>query len=124
MSKGKKKARRSGSFVGNGSCDVLCSATSSQLDQDHLTTTMHDRCSSQAVDQANSESMACKMLSNTTLLSQESANPQVSHEQQGKELATPPECCPIQVILSNFTLTHRYKAEDEWRTEHELVLPN
>ncbi|TKW14934.2 hypothetical protein SEVIR_5G200100v4 [Setaria viridis] len=99
MSKEKKKARRSGSFVGNGSCDALCSPKSSQLDQDHLTTTMHDRCSSLAVDQANSESMACQMLSNTTLLSQESANPQVSHEQQGKELATPPECCPIQPIM-------------------------
>jgi hypothetical protein len=91
MSKEKNKAIRSGSFVGNGSCDVLCSSKSSQLDQDHLTAAMHDRCSSLAFGKANSESEACKMSSNTTLLSQESANPLVCHKQQRKEVATPPE---------------------------------
>jgi len=91
MSKEKNKATRSGSFVGNVSCDVMCSSKSSQLDQDHLTAAMHARCSSVAFGQANSESKACKMSSNTTLLSQESANPLVCHEQQRKEVATPSE---------------------------------
>jgi len=90
MSKKKNKATRSGSFFSNGSCDVMCSSKSSQLDQDHLTAAMHGKCSSLAFGQANSESKVCKMSSNT-ILSQRSANPLVCHEQQRKEVATPPE---------------------------------
>lgn len=78
MSAEEQKAR-SGLFDGNGYYDVLCSSKSSQLDQDHLTATIHDRCSSQAFDQANSELIGCNMLS-STILSQESSNPQVHHE--------------------------------------------
>ncbi|KAF8671056.1 hypothetical protein HU200_050335 [Digitaria exilis] len=88
LSKEQKKARVSGLFVSNGSCDVLCSSKSSELDEEHLTVTMHDGCSSPAFDQANSES---KALPNTILLSQESADPQECHEQQRKQVATPKE---------------------------------
>ncbi|CAD6238260.1 unnamed protein product [Miscanthus lutarioriparius] len=97
MSKEEQKAR-SGLFDGNGYCDVLCSSKSSQLDQDHLTATIHDRCSSQAFDQANGELKGCNMLSSTTTLSQESSNPQVHHEdpqvcheQERNEVATSSE---------------------------------
>lgn len=107
LSKEKKKAKVSGSFVNNGSCDVLCSSKSSQLDEDHLTVTMHDRCSSPAFDQANSESKAC-MLATTFLLSQESADPQVCHEQQRKQVETPKEsgCGQGQRI--------------QWQSQHEV----
>ncbi|XP_062213183.1 uncharacterized protein LOC133913998 isoform X2 [Phragmites australis] len=86
-----QKAGRSGSFDDNGSCDVLCSSNTSQSDQELFTATFHGRSSSQTFDQANSKSKACNTLSNTSLPSQESANPQVCHEQQRKEAATPPE---------------------------------
>lgn len=96
MSKKEQKAR-SGLFDGNGCCEVLCSSNSSQLDQNHLTARIHDRCSSQAFDHANSELKGCNMLSNT-ILSQQSSNPQVHHEdsqvcheQERKEVATSSE---------------------------------
>ncbi|XP_062201913.1 uncharacterized protein LOC133904415 isoform X2 [Phragmites australis] len=86
-----KEEQKARSFDGDGSCGVLCSSKSSQFDQEHFTTTMHGSRSSQAFDQANSKSKACNTLSNTTLPSQEIANPQVCHEQQRKEAATPTE---------------------------------
>lgn len=94
----KEQKARSGLFDGNGNCDMLCSSKSSQLDQDHFTATVHGRCSSQAFDQVNSELKGHNMLSNTTLLSQESYKPQVRYEdpqvyreQEWKEVATAPE---------------------------------
>uniref|UniRef100_A0A0A9CM12 PHD-type domain-containing protein n=1 Tax=Arundo donax TaxID=35708 RepID=A0A0A9CM12_ARUDO len=91
ISKEEQKAGRSGSFDDNGSYDVLCSSYSSQSDQELFTTTTHGRSSSQAFDQDNSKSNACSRLSNTTLPSQEIANPQLCHVQQREEAATPPE---------------------------------